>query len=70
MPTKTDLRFFLSDQDCGPISALEFFTQKDSVNNFYDKHNLSKHEDFIALFKVSGWLRKSYDMEFILLDKK
>lgn len=70
MPTGADMRFFLSGQDCGAISALEFFTQKDSIASFYKKHHLDANEDFIALFKVSGWLRKSYEMEFVLLDKK
>lgn len=70
MPTGSEMRFFLSDQDCGTISALEFFTNKESVKAFYKKHQLTKKDDFIALFKVTGWLRKSYEMTFVLLDKK
>jgi len=70
MPTGNEMRFFLSDQDCGTISALNFFTNNDSVASFYNRHHIGKNDDFIALFKVTGWLRKSYDMEFILLDKK
>ncbi|WP_282037326.1 hypothetical protein [Saccharicrinis aurantiacus] len=70
MPTGNEMRFFLSDQDCGAISALNYFTQNDSVAAFYKRHDLEKHDDFIALFKVSGWQRKSYEMEFLLLDKK
>ncbi|GAB1855228.1 hypothetical protein MHTCC0001_00610 [Flavobacteriaceae bacterium MHTCC 0001] len=70
MPTGSEMRFFLSDQDCGAISALEYFTQKDSVDAFYNRHGLTKNEDFLALFKVTGWHRKSYDMEFLLIDKK
>lgn len=70
IPSGNELRFFLSDQDCGAISALQYFTQKDSVQAFYKRHQLDKNQDFIALFKVSGWKRKSYDMEFVLLDKK
>lgn len=70
IPSGNELRFFLSDQDCGAISALQYFTQKDSVNAFYKRHQLEDNQDFIALFKVSGWKRKSYDMQFVLLDKK
>lgn len=70
IPSGNELRFFLSDQDCGAISALQYFTQKDSVQAFYKRHQLDENQDFIALFKVSGWKRKSYDMEFVLLDKK
>ncbi|TYA69803.1 helix-turn-helix domain-containing protein [Seonamhaeicola marinus] len=69
MPTGNEMRFFLSDQDCGAISALDYFTQNDSVKAFYNRHHIKKDEDFIALFKVTGWQRKSYDMEFVLLDK-
>ncbi|WP_066631006.1 helix-turn-helix domain-containing protein [Labilibacter marinus] len=70
MPSGNQMSFFLSDQDCGAISALQYFTQNNSVTSFYKRHNLQEDDDFIALFKVTGWLRKSYDMEFILLDKK
>ncbi|SDW31488.1 hypothetical protein SAMN05444411_101468 [Lutibacter oricola] len=70
MPSGNEMRFFLSDQDCGAISALDYFTQKDSVQAFYKRHQIQKNQDFIALFKVTGWKRKSYDMEFVLLDKK
>ena len=69
-PTGNELRFFLSDQDCGAISALQFFTNNDSVNAFYLRHNIELENDFFALFKVTGWHRKTYNMELILLDKK
>ncbi|WP_109831795.1 hypothetical protein [Reichenbachiella versicolor] len=69
-PTGNEMRFFLSDQDCGAISALDYFTQKDSLAAFYQRHELEADDDFIALFKVTGWLRKSYDMEFVLLDRE
>ncbi|MGY6649791.1 hypothetical protein [Wenyingzhuangia sp. IMCC45574] len=70
MPTGNEMRFFLSDQDCGAISALEFFTNNEHIKDFYKEHHLKKEDNYIALFKVTGWLRKSYDMEFVLLDKK
>ncbi|MBD0403016.1 helix-turn-helix domain-containing protein [Flammeovirga sp. EKP202] len=70
MPAGNELRFFLSDQDCGIISTLNYFTNSDSVAAFYERYQLSKEQNFLALFKVTGWKRKSYDMEFILLDKK
>lgn len=63
------MKFFLSDQDCGAIQAIEYFTNEDSVLAFYDRHNI-EDQDFIALFKVVGWERKGYEMEFILLDVK
>lgn len=70
MPAGNEMRLFLSDQDCGAISALEYFTNTNNVSTFYKEHGLNKNEDFIALFKVTGWLRKSYEMEFVLLDRK
>lgn len=70
MPTGNEMRFFLSDQDCGAISALEFFTDKKEVEQFCKTHDLTEEDDFIVLFKVTGWLRKSYKMEFVLLDRK
>lgn len=70
MPKGSEMRFFLSDQDCGAISALQYFTQKDSVSAFYKRHQIKKEDDFLALFKVTGWQRKSYDMEFVLIDQK
>ncbi|MEM6831352.1 MAG: hypothetical protein AAF551_12625 [Bacteroidota bacterium] len=69
MPTGNEMRFFLSDQDYGAISALEYFTNDEDVATFYERHGLSKADDFIALFEVTGWLRKSYEMKFILLDR-
>jgi len=63
------LKFFLSDQDCGAISAINYFTNNDSIKAFYDRHKLGLNTDFIALFKVEGWERKGYQMEFILIDK-
>lgn len=69
MPAGNEIRFFLSDQDCGAISALEYFVRKDSTEQFFKRHQLKKTDDFIALFKVTGWQRKSYTMEFLLLDK-
>ena len=52
MPTGNEMRFFLSDQDCGTISALNFFTNNDSVASFYNRHHIGKNDDFIALFNV------------------
>ena len=69
MPAGNQINFFFSDQDCGIISAVEYFTNIDSVNNFYERHELKDH-DFIALFNVTGWLRKGYEMEFLLVDKR
>ncbi|NME71746.1 helix-turn-helix domain-containing protein [Flammeovirga aprica] len=70
LPAGNEIRFFMSDQDCGVISALHYFTNQDSVEAFYSRHQIHENEDFFVLFKVSGWQRKSYDMEFILMDKK
>lgn len=70
LPTGNEMRLFLSDQDVGAITTLHYFTQNDSVEAFYERHQLSKEDDFLALFKVTGWHRKSYEMEFVLLDKK
>lgn len=64
------LKFFLSDQDCGAISAIEYFTNRDSTKAFYERNTLESESDFIAIFKVEGWERKGYQMEFVLLDKK
>ncbi|KXX67039.1 helix-turn-helix domain-containing protein [Flammeovirga sp. SJP92] len=70
MPAGNEVRFFLSDQDCGVISAVSYFTDSESVDAFYKRHQLHQNDDFFALFKVSGWERKSYEMEFVLLDRK
>jgi len=67
MRAGNQMTFFLSDQDCGAISAIEYFTNRDSVQSFYARNHIDT-QDFIALFKVSGWERKSYEMEFIKLD--
>lgn len=70
LPSGNEMRFFLSDQDGGSIQALENFTDTEKLQSFYQTHQLSDKDDFIALFKVTGWQRKSYETTFVLLDKK
>lgn len=70
LPTGNELRYFLSDQDIGAITTLQYFMDNDSVDAFYKRHELEEGDDFLALFKVTGWKRKSFNMEFVLIDKK
>jgi hypothetical protein len=60
-------KFFISDHDGGVISSLKYFTNPDSVSAFYARHKIS-NEDFIAVFKVSGWERTGYHMNLECID--
>lgn len=60
-------KLFLSDHDGGVINSLKYFTNPDSVQAFYSRHKI-RDKDFIALFKVSGWERTGYNMEFEFID--
>lgn len=60
-------KLFISDHDGGVISSLEYFTNPDSVQSFYARHKI-RDKDFIALFKVRGWERTGYQMEFEYID--
>lgn len=63
----TELLMFLSDHDIGAIQAIEYFTNSDSLDSFYSRHNID--DEFTALFKVSGWDRVGFKMELVRLEK-
>ncbi len=68
-PAGNSLKFFLSEHDGGVINSLKYFTNKDSVEAFYNQHQIGDR-DFMALFKVTGWERTGYNIEFVLIDFK
>ncbi len=69
MPDGNQFLFMMSDQDCGIIRMLEYFSDRQEVKRFYAQHQI-KDQDYLAIFKVTGWQRKSYEMEFVLIDFK
>lgn len=66
-PAGNTHKFFLSDHDGGVISSMKYFTNNDSIQAFYDRHKIGE-QDFIALFKVTGWERTGYKMKFEWID--
>lgn len=68
-PAGNTHKFFLSDHDGGVISSMKYFTNNDSIKAFYDRHKIGE-QDFIALFKVTGWERTGYKMDFEWIDIK
>lgn len=66
-PTGNSQKLFVSNHDGGVISSLNYFINADSVKAFYSRHQI-KGNDFIALFKVSGWERTGYNMELESID--
>ena len=63
----TQLSFFLSEHDIGTIKMVKFFTNTDSIKNFYRQHQL-EDKNFSALFKVSGWKRTGLKKELVAID--
>lgn len=68
-PNKNVITMFLSDNDIGVISVLNYFTNTDSLKSFNRKYRINDSE-FTALFKVSGWERTGYTMSLELIDIK
>jgi hypothetical protein len=66
-PAGNSFKFFISEHDFGVINSLNYFTNNDSIVAFYEQHQIGKH-DFLALFKVTGWERTGYNMEFEWID--
>lgn len=66
-PNGNDIAMFVSDNDIGVIRLVEYFTNQDSLDVFYNRHP-ELASDFAALFKVSGWERTSYSVELVHLD--
>jgi hypothetical protein len=66
-PNGNDIAMFMSDNDIGVIRLVEYFTNQDSLEVFYNRHP-GLASDFAALFKVSGWERTSYSVELVHLD--
>lgn len=67
-PNKNAIVMFLSDNDIGVISVVNYFTNPDSLAVFCEKNQLSD-EPFTALYKVSGWERTGYKMNLVMIDK-
>lgn len=66
-PAGNSYKLFLSNHDGGAISSVNYFIDTDWVNDFYSENEIG-NKDFIALFKVSGWERTGYNMEFVAID--
>lgn len=64
---ETEIIMFISDHDIGVIQMIDYFTNLDSLNSFYNMNQIEN--EFTALFRVSGWERVGYKMELIQLDK-
>lgn len=67
-PNKNDIMMFLSDNDIGVISLVNYFTNADSLSVFNKGHNIGD-KPFTALFKVSGWERTGYKTSLVMIDK-
>lgn len=59
--------FFFSNHGFGGAAAIDYFTNKDSINNFNKKY-LKNNNEFIALFHVSGKERTSMSIKQVLFD--
>lgn len=66
-PSGNEVAMFISDNDIGVISAVNYFTNTDSLSTFYQRHKVPQN-GFTALFKVSGWERTGYQMELVSID--
>jgi len=66
-PNGNDIAMFVSDNDIGVMRLVEYFTNQDSVEVFYNRYP-GLASDFAALFRVSGWERTSYSVELVHLD--
>lgn len=66
-PAGNSYKLFLSEHDGGVINSIKNFTSDEFLKEFYALHNIGDR-DFLALFKVSGWERTGYNVEFELID--
>jgi len=67
-PNGNHIAMFLSDNDIGVIKVIDYYTNPDSLTNFYQRNSITE-ESFTALYKVSGWERTGFEMELISLEK-
>lgn len=56
---------FFSEHDIGVSATAEYFTNKDSIQNFVNRY-LNNEKYFTALFKVKGQHRTNTDMKLIM----
>ena len=65
-PNNTEQFFFFSNHDIGVMATVEYFTNRDSLHSFTQKH-LDGGCYFTALFEAKGKERVNLNMEEVLV---